>query len=241
MSVCSGEGGSLAPPDDEALEKVADRIGHRFARPELLDRALTHISRANEDDAPASSNERLEFLGDAVLDLIVSELLMTAYPDADEGVLSQARARAVNTDALSEHARALGLERALRLGRGELRSGGRDKVSIQADVFEAVLGALYLDGGIEAARVFVTREFGPVLGEAASVLRDEKTRLQELLQRRGGVPPTYALCGARGPDHAKEFEVEVSADGRVLARGSGRSKQSAERDAARQALRDLED
>lgn len=164
---------------------------------------------------------------------------MHAHPDADEGVLSQARARVVNAEALAERTRALGIERALRLGRGEERSGGRDKRSIQADAFEAVLGALYLDAGLEAARRFVEREFAAPLHASLDALRDPKTRLQELLQERGQSLPSYALVDASGPAHERHFEVSVAVDGRELGRGRGSSKRAAEREAALSALEEL--
>jgi ribonuclease-3 len=171
-----------------------------------------------------------------VLDLLVSDLLMEHWPQADEGVLSQARARAVNAEALAARSRALGLERALRLGHGALKSGGREKPSIQANVFEAVLGAIYLDAGLEAARELVCREFD-LGGEEA--LRDPKTRLQELLQRRGDALPRYTLVSESGPPHDRRFEVEVDVEGRALGRGGGRSKRAAEREAALRALEEL--
>lgn len=205
----------------------------------LLERALTHSSRAVERGAAAGSNERFEFLGDAVLDLLVSELLMDAHPEADEGVLSQARARAVNSEALAERTRSLALDRALRLGRGELQSGGRDKPSIQANVFEAVLGAIYLDAGLDAARSFVSREFEAELRDPHDDLRDPKTRLQELLQRQGDTLPRYTLLSETGPPHDRRFEVEVEIGEEGRALGRGRTKRVAEREAARRALEDL--
>ncbi len=174
-----------------------------------------------------------------MLDLLVSELLMDAHPDADEGVLSQARARAVNSEALAERARSLALDRAVRLGRGELRSGGRDKPSIQANVFEAVLGAIYLDAGLDAARSFVSREFEAELRDSQHELRDPKTRLQELLQRQGDPLPRYTLLSESGPPHDRRFEVEVELGEAGRALGRGRTKRVAEREAARQALEDL--
>ncbi len=216
-----------------ALER---RLGHRFDRPDLLARALTHRSRAHENGDEGGSNERLEFLGDAVLDLLVSERLMERLPAAPEGVLSRARAAAVNTTALAGRALALGLDRRVLLGRGEERTAGRAKESILANVFEAVLGALYLDGGLEVARALVDRELADVLADPASGLSDAKTRLQELLQAQGGAPPTYAIAEQSGPPHAREFRVRVSQGDLVLGEGVGRSKRSAEQEAARAAL-----
>jgi len=223
------------------LDEVEELIGHRFADRTLLERALTHASRAHEDGDLGRGNERLEFLGDAVLDLAVSEILFEAHPEADEGLLSRARARAVNEKALAACTRGLGLHRALRLSRGEQRSGGCDKPSIQANVFEAVLGALYLDAGLEPVRVLVRRELGASLSaDLQDLLADPKTRLQELLQARGEPPPRYEATSERGPDHAKEFEVCVHAGDRVLGTGVGRSKREAEQNAARVALEALQ-
>jgi ribonuclease-3 len=230
-------GGSLARSEPAELEQ---RLGYRFAQPRLLEQALTHQSRAHEEGDLELGNERLEFLGDAVLDLLVSELLMQRYPDADEGELSRARAAAVNTAALAERARSLGLGAAARLGRGEQRSGGEDKVSILANLFEAVLGAVYLDGDLTAARGFIEREVAPLLSRDDAALGDAKTRLQEIAQKLGRGIPRYATLAERGPDHEKEFEVEVRVGDAVLGRGVGPSKRSAEQSAAHRALESLE-
>jgi ribonuclease-3 len=205
-----------------------------------LAQALTHPSRANEDGAPADSNERLEFLGDAVVDLVVAELLMAAHPRATEGELTHARSEAVNGHALAEKARALELGGVIRLGRGEARSGGAEKASVLANAFEAVVGALYLDGGFEVARAFLEREFGEELGEAARTVRDPKSRLQAKLHASGDARAEYVTVAESGPAHAREFEVELRIADTVRGRGRGRSKQSAEQAAAREALRWLE-
>ena len=231
--MCSAGGGSLHPPELDALQR---RLGYRFRDESLLELALTHRSRAHEDDAPDPGNERLEFLGDAVLDLVVSERLMDLQPDADEGVLSRARAAIVNTQALAARARLLELGDFVLLGRGERRSGGADKPSILANVLEAVLGAVYLDGGIEAAQALIHEEFGHALRAGSDALRDAKTELQERVQKLGRPVPRYTTVGERGPDHAKEFEVEVSVGGDLVARGTGSSKRTAEQEAARDAL-----
>lgn len=203
---------------------------------------MTHGSRAHERGAEEGSNERLEFLGDAVLDLIVSERLMELNPGADEGALSRARAELVNTAALAGRARALGLGSWLRLGKSEEKSGGRDKESILADLFEAVLGAVYLDGGLGPVRSLVAREFGPDVAQVASSerpLRDAKSRLQELLHTLGEPGPVYAITAECGPPHAREFDVEVSVGGRVLGSARAHSKRAAEQGAAQGALRQL--
>ena len=238
------EDGSLGPPEPRAGPSsragLEERLGYRFTDPARLERALTHRSCANEEGDPMRGNERLEFLGDAVLDLVVSELLMETHTRAPEGTLSRARAGVVNTQALAAHARKLGLDREVRLGRGEERSSGRKKPSILANVFEAVLGAIYLDGGLEPARAFIQREYGEVLASAGQPTADPKTRLQELLQASGQAVPGYRTMATRGPDHAKEFQVEVCAGERVLGRGQGHSKREAEQEAARRALASLE-
>jgi ribonuclease III len=200
---------------------------------------LTHNSCAREEGDLASGNERLEFLGDAVLGLIVAELLITAHPDRPEGSLTRARAQAVNQGALAERARSLGLGELVRLGRGERRHGGSEKPSILANAFEAVLGALYLDAGFEPARAFVAREFGAELARASGAPADAKTRLQEALHAAGASPPVYVTVGESGPAHAREFAVEVSAGERVCGKGTGRSKQAAEQAAAEDSLRQL--
>jgi ribonuclease-3 len=216
--------------------QLQERLGHLFRSAALLEQALTHGSRAYEQGDASRGNERLEFLGDAVLNLVISEQLMAQWPDATEGVLSRARAAAVNTAVLAECARALGLAELIRLGRGENSSGGRAKPSILADVFEAVLGALYLDGGLEVARAFLGREFAGRLLDPDVLRSDSKTRLQERVQERGEPAPSYETVAEWGPDHAREFEVVVRVGGRAVGRGVGRSKRAAEQAAAREAL-----
>ena len=228
------------PVPDPDLTTLAERLGYRFEKTELLVQGLTHRSRANEDGTPALGNDRLEFLGDAVLDLVVSEFLMRAHPKADEGLLSRARADAVNTKALADHAQRLGLGQYMRLSRGEERSGGREKPSILANVFEAVLAAVYLDGGLDPARAFIEREFGELLADLRGTLPDPKTRVQEILQALGSEVPQYETVSTEGPDHAKEFQVEVRAAGTLLGTGTGSSKREAEQKAARKALDHLE-
>ncbi len=233
------EDGSLARTREQRIDALCERLGHRFARPELLTQALTHRSRANEDGAPETCNERLEFLGDAVVGLVVAELSMTAHPDASEGALTHVRADVVNGTALAERARSLRLDEVVRLGRGETRQGGRAKDSILANVFEAVVGALYLDAGFEVARAFLAREFGAALAGPAAPSRDAKTALQQWLHAAGLELPTYLTVGESGPPHAREFSVVVQVGGSVCGKGSGPSKQVAEQVAARDALRAL--
>jgi ribonuclease-3 len=240
----SEEAGSLARSETEreaqALEELEERIGYRFRRRDLLEQALTHRSWTHEHGEAGVGNERLEFLGDAVLDLLVSELLMEVDESADEGALSRGRADAVNTRALARQARTIGLDEFARLGRGEERSGGRHKPSILANVFEAVVAAVYLDGGYRSARELVRRLFGGLATEELRPLGDPKTRLQERLQAGGQPLPRYETTGQQGPDHAREFEVRVLVGERVLGSGVGRSKRAAEQAAALEALEKLD-
>jgi ribonuclease-3 len=220
----------MTPDARAALEA---QLGHRFVRPERLEVALTHRSFGGERD----NNETLEFLGDAVLGLAMSDLLMTQFPDAREGDLSKMRASLVNAEVLGRKAQELDLGRWLQLGRGEEKSGGRDKVSILAAVYEALLGAVYLDGGYEAARRVVAGHFGAdVLAHASVGLHDYKTSLQEMTQRLFRETPVYALVEERGPDHDKHFVSELTIGGRVWGRGAGRTKKAAEQGAAMEAL-----
>lgn len=213
-----------------ALEPL---LPYRFVRPEHLVLAVTHRSLSPE----LPNNETLEFLGDAVLGLAMSDLLMRRYPDAREGDLSKRRAGLVNAASLARKARAIGLGRWLRLGKGEEKTGGRDKESILAAGYEALLGAIYLDGGYEAARGVVEAQFGgEVAGELAAGQEDWKTRLQELCQRRWRETPVYVLVEESGPDHAKRFVSELTVRGELRGRGVGHSKKAAEQAAAREAL-----
>ena len=202
----------------------------------LLERALTHRSFAYENGG-LPTNERLEFLGDAVLGLIVTDALYAAHPDLPEGSLAKLRAGVVNTRALAEVARSLGLGRWLRLGRGEETTGGRDKNSILADTTEAVIGAVYLDRGIDVATAVVRRLFDPVMRAAAreGASLDWKTALQELSASTGLGVPGYRI-GESGPDHAKSFTAEVLLEGQVRGSGAGRSKKAAEQQAAAAAV-----
>jgi len=219
------------------LERV---LGYRFKDTRLLETALTHRSHAYERrEAGAQDYERLEFLGDALLGLLVADWLYRQDPEAPEGVLSRRRQSVVRSSALAETARDLGLGRAVRLGRGEERTGGGEKPSLLADVFEAVLGAVYLDGGVRAARAFVRRHLGRRMRRAAESghgADDPKTRLQEAIQATLQSTPRYRIVSTTGPDHERAFEVEVLVKDKVLARGYGASRKRAEQDAARTAL-----
>jgi len=200
-----------------------------------------HSSRIPEraEQEPAESNEKLEFLGDAVLELVVSEELVREFPDWSEGQLSKSRARLVNATAISLSAQRLGLGKFLLLGRGEEKTGGRTKPALLADAYEALIAAIYLDGGLEAARGFVRRSLveGAIAVEAERLGHtDHKSALQEFLQSRGMTPGSYHVIAESGPDHQKTFRVEVRIAGQVTAMGCGRTKKEAEQSAAIAAL-----
>jgi ribonuclease-3 len=230
-------------PEGRDLSAFEERIGHRFTDASLLERALTHRSRANEDASGASvDNESLEFLGDAVLGFAMADLLFRDFPQLDEGQKSKIKASLVSTATLGDLARELGLGQYLALGRGEEKTGGRNKQALLADGYEAVIAALYLDGGIEAARGFIVREFSERLEDVRSPEfwgRDYKSALQEIVQARELPLPEYIVAAESGPDHRKIFHVEVRVSGQVMGTARGASKKAAEQDAARQALEQL--
>ena len=221
---------------DERLDELQARIGHRFRQADLLARALTHRSFG------ADHNERLEFLGDAVLSLAISALLYARFGESDEGDLSRVRAHLVREDSLHRMALQLGLPEVVRLSEGEARGGGAQRASILADALEAVIGAVFLDAGFDAARGLVQRLFGEVIAgtEIGGWAKDAKTELQEWLQARRLPVPTYRISATRGQAHAQTFEVEcmVPALGLTQA-GEGRSRRQAEQEAARKMLDDL--
>jgi ribonuclease-3 len=225
--------------DNSQLRLLQKELGYTFSDPALLERSLTHISYNREKSG--GHNEVLEFLGDAVLDLAISDLLIRSYPDRMEGDLSRMRAALVNSAVLAEKAAALHLGRVLRLGKGEERSGGRNKESILAGAFEALIGGVYRDGGYEAARVLVERYFARDAKEKTLGLQDYKTRLQEISQMLFHALPTYRLVSESGPDHAKRFMTAITVGGKVLAKGEGRSKKQSEQEAARKALGKLQE
>ena len=218
---------------------IEERLGYTFRSADLLETALTHRSLA--PTSGARNNEKLEFLGDAVLDLAVSDLLMQQFPRHQEGDLSKLRASLVNARMLAAKARELGLGLALRLGKGEEKSGGREKQSILAAAYEALIGAIYLDRGFVAARRVLARQFSADLKARAGVaVEDCKTRLQEITQRMFKATPTYTLVRETGPDHAKIFVSQISVGDRTFGRGEGKSKKSAEQAAAMEALQALQ-
>jgi ribonuclease-3 len=207
--------------------------------PDLLERALTHRSYAYENGG-LPTNERLEFLGDAVLGVIVTDALYRTHPDLPEGQLAKLRASVVNTRALAGVARSLDLGRWLRLGKGEEVTGGKDKASILADTMEAVIGAVYLDRGLDAATLMVRTLFDPLMAAATEegAALDWKTSLQELTAARGLGVPEYVVAES-GPDHSKSFTAQARVQGIVYGEGAGRSKKEAEQQAAQSAWRDL--
>jgi ribonuclease-3 len=227
-------------PDWSLLEK---RIGVKFRSKSLLQQSLVHRSYLNEvPESGFDSNERLEFLGDAVLGLVVAGKLYADYPDRPEGQLTELRAAVVRRDTLAKVAKRLTLGEYLYLGKGEESAGGRNRPSNLSAAYEAVVGAVYLDGGIDKARRFVIRSLSPEF-EALPKGRipgDPKSRLQEILQARYQRPPIYRVVHDEGPDHSKIFTVQVSAGRKVLGTGQGKSKQQAEKEAAARALDSLE-
>lgn len=239
--------GARAALSDPLTDRLAPRVGYLFSDPGLLLLAMTHRSYANEhpEEAPAH-NERLEFLGDAVLDLVVSDLLYERYPGLTEGELSKLRASLVSEASLASLAKELDLGSALRVGRGEASSGGRTKASLLSDALEAVIAAIYLDSGpgrgIEAVRNLVARWIGARIEHAMDTTEvvDFKTELQEWAQKRYKEPVHYRIVAEDGPDHERNFEAAVLLQERELARGRGRSKKQAEQAAARAALAAIE-
>ncbi len=220
------------------LDVLQQRLGYTFRDIGLLELALMHPSVAHERGTPLQHNQRLEFLGDAVLQLVLSAELYLRFGDFCEGTLTKARAKLVNRRALAEHGRQLGLGEFLLLSRGEESQGGRTRVSSIADAFEAVIGAIFLDGGFEAARAFVLSRFNNALGQLPELpmIENPKGELQELLQAHSPEPPRYKVVAATGPDHDRVFECIVEHAGVELGRGCGKSKKDAETAAALVAL-----
>jgi ribonuclease-3 len=218
-------------------------LGHRFRRIRVLERALTHRSFAHEAGTPGQHYESLEFLGDSVLELVISESLYLANPDRPEGDLSKTRSFLVSKSELANLSGRLGLGRYLRVSHNEEKTGGRSRKAILADAFESVIAAIYLDGGLEAARSFILNQFRDYLKQDA---RDElelgnyKSRLQERLHVLGGLEPSYRVIRESGPQHSKTFLIEVRGLNRVLARAQGTSKKRAEQKAAQLALAELD-
>ena len=228
--------------DTESAADLAKRLGLHFTNLHLMVRALTHRSYVNENPNAIEDNERLEFLGDAVLDFVVGAWVYNHFPEMQEGDLTRMRSALVRTDTLAEFARQLDLGPALRLGRGELASGGRQRDNLLCATFEAVIGAMYLDMGIPAVETFVE----PLLTESSSKvisqeeIYDPKSTLQEWTQSNKLGTPRYVTVASSGPDHARVFVVEVQVNGQVFGRGEGTSKQAAAQSAAQAALESLD-
>jgi len=227
----------------DEFDEIETRIGYRFRDRGLLEHALTHKSRAAEDvSGGVFDNESLEFLGDAVLGLVVADALFRQYPSYDEGQKSKIKASIVSTQALARQAENIQLGEHLILGRGEEKTGGRFKQALLADAYEALIAAIYLDGGIDAAETFLRRELKNAIDAGASrdfVGQDYKSALQERVQALGRPLPEYRIAGEAGPDHRKVFSVEVVVAGEVLGAATGRAKKEAEQEAARLALERL--
>jgi ribonuclease-3 len=228
-------------PEGESPHDLARRLNLPIKDNLLLSRALTHRSYLNEHPEALEDNERLEFLGDAVLDFLVGAWLYNHFPEMAEGDLTRLRSALVRTEQLAEFAQLINLGAAMRLGRGEAEGGGRERLALLCATFESLVGALFLDGGIDAVSIFVE----PMLQEAASSIlaarreQDPKSLFQEWIQSQGYGPPLYRTVATTGPDHAKSFEVEVVVNSQTFGRGYGHSKQAAAKAAARDALQSL--
>ena len=229
------------------VHELEERIRYPFGDKRLLLLAMTHVSFGHENHQELGlalrDNERFEFLGDAVLDLVISDLLLESFPDAAEGPLSKMRAAVVNEKTLFEIAKSLNLSELMRLGRGELRTGGHAKPSILSSAFEALIAAIYIDGGFNAVYPVIRYLFAPLfLQENCAIsFQDHKTKLQEVMQSKFKQTPTYHLIGSTGPDHSKIFTVEVRVGTQILASADGSSKKDSEQNAAKAALSKLND
>ncbi len=229
----------LTGDDKKRLKEFERHLGISFRKREHLKRALMHKSYANENKYPyTDQNERYEYLGDAVLELAISEALFRSFPEHAEGDLSKLRAAIVNEDQLALLAREIHLGDYMYLGKGEDQTGGRDKPSLLSDAYEAVLGAVFLDRGFDKAMKVIRRNFEEVIKEVGGTgfAKDFKTKLQEVVQGRFRTIPRYRPVRETGPDHSKTFEVNIFVNGELLGTGKGNSKKSAEQDAARVAL-----
>jgi ribonuclease-3 len=228
-------------PQVNGYEELQDRLGYVFRDSALLQLALTHPSVAHEQGSPVQTNQRLEFLGDAVLQLVLTRELYEKFPGFGEGPLTKARAKLVNRRTLADRARHLGLGQHLILSRGEELNGGRERLSALADTYEALLGAILLDGGFGPASDFILRQFQAAFGglSVIPILENPKGELQELLQAVSPEAPEYQVVSASGPDHDRLFECTVHHAGVELARGQGKSKKAAESEAALAALAKL--
>ena len=235
--------GRVIPLRNEFAE-LERRVGYSFRDPGLLEHALTHTSRANEDvSGGVIDNESLEFLGDAVLGFAIADLLFRRFPSRDEGWKSKMKAALVSTSSLARLADGLDLGQHLLLGRGEEKTGGRRKQALLADGYEALIAAIYLDGGVEQVTSFISRQFDGLINEARTPsmsFHDYKSALQERIQSAGEPLPEYVVIGETGPDHYKTFQVQVRVGGKPMADAAGRSKKEAEQEAAKLALARLD-
>ena len=233
-------GGGIVVPLSQEFEALEARVGYAFKDRGLLEHALTHKSKAHEDPSGGvADNESLEFLGDAVLGLVVAEALFRSFPRYSEGQKSKIKANLVSTASLAEMAEQMGLGDHMILGRGEEKTGGRRKQALLADTCEALIAAIYLDGGLDPARAFLMREFSAGIEDAKQPEyfgRDFKSRLQERLQSLGKPLPSYRISGEIGPDHRKLFHVEVFVGEEMIAQGMGRTKKDAEQEGAKLAF-----
>lgn len=231
----------LSQDRERQLKEFESSLGYRFDNIRLLDMALTHSSYANERHGALQHNERLEFLGDSVLGLVISEYLYANFPDLAEGSLAKIKAMVVSEVSLARAARKIGLGQRMLLGKGEEHTGGRDRDSILADAFESVIAAIFLDGGLDEARRFVLKNLLQSIHDAldGKGIRDYKTDLQEVLQKESNETIEYRIVGDSGPDHQKIFVAQVYHGDKLLGEGVGRSKKEAEQHAARKALEDM--
>jgi ribonuclease-3 len=223
------------------LRRLEERLGYSFRDLSLLDRALTHVSRAHEDPLRRTPhNEPLEFLGDSILGFAIAVMLHQREPEGGEGKKSRLKAHLVSASSLARRAAALGLPECLHLGRGEEKTGGREKTALWGNAYEAVIAVLYLDGGVAAAQRFVEAEFGPeLLALEGRPVQDFKTRLQEILQSQGQAPPVYEVVEELGPSHRRQFRVQCVIEGKPIGEGTGHSKKEAQQQAACRALEGL--
>jgi ribonuclease-3 len=221
---------------DDPYAGLEEALGYRFREHRLLEEALTHRSRTNEAAGDVSDNQRLEFLGDSILGFLTGRELFLRFPSWQEGDLSRVRASLVDEENLAALAREIGVGGYLHLGRGEDKGGGREKKSILADAFEAIIAAVYLDGGLPAVQKVVRRHFGGRIAAGGTVNRDWKSALQELTQARYAIAPVYRLLDASGPDHDRHFRMGVYLGEEAVGEGDGRTKKEAQQAAARRAL-----
>jgi ribonuclease-3 len=222
----------------DALSALQKKISYQFHDPDLLNVALTHRSYANEaSDGRSRDNERLEFLGDSVLNVIISHLIMERFPHCHEGEMTRLRASLVNEKSLAGISKRLGINQYLLLGKGESLRGGREKSSLISDAYEALVGAIYLDGGFEKAFGVVEKQFAPLLNQGLTDDGDFKTKVQQVCQSRYGCRPRYRLSELKGPEHDKTFGAEIFIDGRPYGYGIGKNKKEAQQNAAQEALK----